>query len=106
MNRQDTASGESTSGLMARWLASGGALEVPAGIDAAADDGLQAGGWSGHPVFCADDGLQAGRMTTHPFACADEGLRCSNITRGYGCIPPQADDGPTAGDASFTGCGI
>jgi len=53
-----------------------------------------------------DDGFQAGRITTHPFSCADEGLRCGNITRGYGCIPPQADEGLTAGAASHYGCGI
>ena len=87
MNRQDMFRVEGDNGLMARWLASGGAVEAPAAIDAA-DDDLRAGGTSGHPVFCADDGLQAGRMTTHPFACADDGLRCSQITRGYGCIPP------------------
>ncbi len=71
MNRQDTIRAEGDHAMMARWLASSGAFEAPAGIDAA-----------------ADDGLQAGRITTHPFSCADDGLRCSQITRGYGCIPP------------------
>lgn len=89
MNRQDTIRAERNSGLMARWLASGGAIEAPAAIDAA-----------------ADDGLRAGRMTTHPFACADQELRCGSITQGYGCIPPQADDGLTGGPATYAGCGM
>jgi hypothetical protein len=73
MNRQDTARAAGDQGMMARWLASGGAVGAPAGCDA-------------HDRM-ADDGLQAGRFTTHPFACADDGLQCSNITKGYGCIP-------------------
>ncbi len=96
MNTQDTFRAGNDN-PMARWLASGGA---------ALDDGLRAGGMSGHPVFCAEEGLLAGRMTTHPFACAEDGLRCSNITQGYGCIPPQADDGLIAGNTTHGGCGI
>ncbi|MBE0529290.1 MAG: hypothetical protein IH626_00595 [Rhodospirillales bacterium] len=76
MNRQDTASAAGDNGLIARWLASGGAVEAPAGGDA---HGC---------IATADDGLQGGRYTTSPFSCADDGLQCSNITKGYGCIPP------------------
>lgn len=71
MNRQDTTRAAGDKGMMARWLACGGAIGAPAGCDAA-----------------ADDGLQAGRITTQPFSCADDGLQCGNITQGYGCIPP------------------
>jgi hypothetical protein len=76
MNRQDAARAASDQGMMARWLASGGATAAPAG-----------GGTHGC-IATADDGLQGGRYTTSPFSCADDGLQCGNITQGYGCIPP------------------
>jgi hypothetical protein len=69
--------------LMAHWRASGGAMDAPAGREAAGDDGLQAAMATmpsfTHPCFGidpGDDGLQAGRVTgLHiPGTCGGDGL--------------------------------
>jgi len=118
MNTQDSGcTGFGSSEMMARWRARGGAAEALAGdetahagsrrADAHGDDGLQAALTPSSAFMgCggADEGLAGGRFTTHPFACAGDGLHASNITRGYGCIPPSVDDGPTAGGSSYYGC--
>ena len=118
MNTPDfvqTAFASQPSAVMALWLSSGGAVEALTESDAAmartarsgrhgtaTDDGLQAG--AATRLLCADDGLQAGRLTTNPFNCADDGLLCSQVTKGYGCIPPSIDDGLLAGNSTGPAC--
>lgn len=104
---------QASSGLMAAWLASGGAAEV-AGWDeraAGADDRLQAGGVTRNPMSCVEgrlqaggvtrnpmscveDGLQAHRPTSSILSCVEEGLQAGSITRSpFGCV----DDGLRVG---------
>jgi|GEM_PF-6034702 hypothetical protein len=88
MSRQNStqAAGDcDSSGMMARWLASGGAVDALAGSDA---------------------GMVRMAGARHRATSADQGLQFGDITRGYGCIPPSVDDGLAAGAASHYGCGV
>ena len=92
-------------GLMAAWLASGGAIEALNGTAAqaarsrrhaaAGDDGLHAGGYT--MLYCAtDDGLQG--IVVTGIWCIDDGLQASGptqVTAGSSC--GRIDDGLAAG---------
>ena len=88
--------------MMALWMSSGGALDPLGTDDAETARGRRSGDGTD------DGGLRAGLLTlsTNPFGCAENGLQASNVTKGYGCIPPSADDGLQAGTASLSCTGL
>ncbi len=95
-------------GLMAQWLATGGAAEaIPAGTPAG-DDGLATTAMTGFDTGCfIDDGLQAAPTARGSYGCgfADDGLQAYLMSYNVAC---HADDGlkaaPTA--AGAYGCGF
>lgn len=83
-------------GLMAAWLATGGAIEAAGREAAEEDDGLAAFGISRSVLYCGDDGLAAGYRTG--FGCyLDDGLEAGGHTISWHC----ADDGLRAGGRSM-----
>ncbi|WP_316979877.1 hypothetical protein [Shumkonia mesophila] len=103
-------------GLMAAWIATGGAgdaLRETAGED----DGLAALGFSRSAHYCGDDGITAAMPTREFYVCGDDGLEAGHHT-GFGClliddglaattstVPTalcHADDGLTAGGYAST----
>ena len=88
-NLMDVAPSLGATTTMALWMSSGGTLEALAESSAA----MAGAARSDRHGTAPDDDLRAGTFTTNPFNCADDGLHCSNVTRGYGCIPPSVGDG-------------
>lgn len=97
-----TISTAANGGLMAQWLATGGALEAPTGEAAgtAGDDGLAA--TTTQPPVChwVDEGLSASPQTLFLPCNGDDGLAANRVTSPAGGCPPFADDGLLAGNVS------
>lgn len=105
-------------GLMAAWIATGGAGDALR-EEAAGDDGLAATSFSQTLFMCAEDGLEAGASTvgqhclfwieskarsrTSAWHCADdEGLEAGGRQTSFGCL--LIDDGLKAGYRTGFGC--
>lgn len=85
---------ETAAQRMARWLATGGALDA-AHEESGRDDGLMAYAPSNVNACYADDGLSSSPPRTAVLICsADDGLQATMPTRYVGCR--SADDGLTA----------